>query len=491
MMKQKKESIFANSIVYTFGNLLLKAFSFFLIPLYTAYLSTEEYGLINLSSGFYTIASSLLMLGLQYAVIRCYADYKDDRNKVAKMFGTTVCFVAGLGFIFISVCILIKNQISDCFFNGISFFPIVFLSIIISITTALYTIYQDILKGMQNARASVFLSYVYFFLQLGSNIIAVVVLKKGAEGILASTFIVNLVMILIMLFDLTKKNLLSFGVDSAILKELLLYSLPLVPHTIAFNLSSYATKLIISTNLSLSILGLYSLASQFGNVSDIVLNSVQSAFQPWMYGVLNQKREKSKKEIAKTSYSLMWLYGLMYISIGVFSQEAILIMASNRDYINAWTYVPVIVFVVALKSPLYFYQNLLYYDKTKTKYVFISTLTGSAVNILLTWTLVPVLQVMGSIVADIISVFTRLLITIKIVKNEAKSIYSIWKLELLSIIPMFFMIAALIPSYLWFKTELSIKNVFIKCIFIILYILFAGMANKDILKTKLADLCKR
>ena len=91
--KNTNNSIFANSIMYTFGNLLLKAFSFFLIPLYTAYLSTEEYGIINLSSGFYTIASSILMLGLQYAVIRYYADYKEDTNKVAKMYGTTICFV--------------------------------------------------------------------------------------------------------------------------------------------------------------------------------------------------------------------------------------------------------------------------------------------------------------------------------------------------------------------------------------------------------------
>ena len=44
-----KTSVFRNSILYTLGNLLLKAFSFFLIPLYTAYLSTEEYGIINLA----------------------------------------------------------------------------------------------------------------------------------------------------------------------------------------------------------------------------------------------------------------------------------------------------------------------------------------------------------------------------------------------------------------------------------------------------------
>lgn len=483
-MKSKRDSILTNSVLYTTGNLLLKAFSFFLIPLYTAYLSTEEYGLVNLSSGFYTVASSILMLGLQYAVIRYYADYKENQDKVGRMFGTTICFVFLLGIIFLLICFPLKYQLSQWFFNGISFFPIVFLSVIISITTALYTIYQDILKGMQNAKGSVILSYVFFFLQLGSNIVTVVVLHKGAVGILLSTFIINSIMLVIMLLDLIRKKLFIFGLDMPILKDMLLYSLPLVPHTIAYNLSSYAAKVIISTNLSLSVLGLFSLASQFGNVSDIVLNSVQSAFQPWMYGMLNSKSESSKKNIAKTSYMLMWLYGLLFILIGIFSQEAIIIMSSQKDYISAWQFVPVIVLAVALKSPLYFYQNLLYYDKAKTKYVFVSTLVGSIVNIILTWILVPVFQVMGSIIADVISMFVRLFITIGIVRHDAKSVFSILKLETLSIIPMVFMGIAIIPSYLWFKEEISIQNVMIKIVVVLLYIGFASYCNRTIIREK-------
>ena len=82
-MGQKKD-VLKNSLFYTIGNLLLKAFSFFLIPLYTSYLSPEQYGILNLSTSFSSVVSMALMMGLQYSVIRFFADYKNDYIKIAK-----------------------------------------------------------------------------------------------------------------------------------------------------------------------------------------------------------------------------------------------------------------------------------------------------------------------------------------------------------------------------------------------------------------------
>lgn len=480
-MSGKKASILTNSVMYTIGNLFLKAFSFFLIPLYTACLSTEQYGIINLSSGFYTLASSVMMLGLQYAVVRYYADYKNDKNKVAKMFGTIIIFILSIGIVMTVVFLLFRDSFSRIFFSGIEFYPVVLLSVIISITSALYTMYQDILKGMQEAKKSVILSYVYFFSLLGLNLVTVVVFKWGAAGVLVSTLFVNLSLIVVMFIDLIKRGLFIFTFDMGILCPLLLYALPLVPHTIAYNISSYATKLIINNALSLSILGLYSLASQFGNVSDIVLNSVQSAFQPWFYGVMNENKADGKKQIAETTYLLLWLYGFIFLLIGFFSQEAIIIMA-NESYISAWKYVPMIVVSTAVKEPLYFYLNFMYYDKTKTKYVFVSTVIGSIINVGMTFLLVPYFQVFGSIFADIISMIIRLFITVKLVRIEIVKIYSLVKIEAISLFPILFLGCGLIPAYTMFSDKISVINIGIKIFVVMLYAAFVVLMNRSMIK---------
>ena len=236
-----KQGVIKNSMFYTFGNLLLKAFSFFLIPLYTGFLSPEEYGVLNLSIGFTSVISMLLMLGLQYAVIRFYADYKEEQDKVARMFGSVVTLISCLGIALSILLIIFRNFWAPFFFENLPFTPIVFLSIIIVVVQGLYTVYQDMLKGMQEARRSIILTYIFFFLLLGSNIYTVVYLKLGATGILLSTMFVHVVMLVLMFVDLIKRKLFICTIDTSLIKELLKCSLPLVPHSIAYTISNYIT----------------------------------------------------------------------------------------------------------------------------------------------------------------------------------------------------------------------------------------------------------
>lgn len=483
LLKKRSTSVLTNSFLYTAGNLLLKAFSFFLIPLYTAFLSTEEYGVINLASGFYAVLGTLVTIGLQYAVVRFFADYKEDQTKVARMYGSVISLILMIGAAVLVIAIVGQQYVAKWFFKGMTFYPVVLLSVLIAVTSGLYTVYQEILKGMQEAGKSVILSYVYFFLHLGLNILLIIWLKKGATGVLIAGVGTYLVMILIMFIDLLRRKLLILCLDGTMLKALLRYSLPLVPHTLAFNLQTYATRLILNERFSLSLLGIYSLAAQFGMVADVVLNSVQSAFQPWVYGVLNKDEPDGKKQIAQMTYLLMWLYGLVFILIGIFSQEAVLIMAQDESYKIAWVYIPAIVAATALKVPLYFYLNLLYYDKNKTKYIFTSTVVGCIVNVAFTWILTPALQVYGSILADVIAILVRQVMILIVVRKDEKNPYSLVKLELLSLLPLPFISAGLLPAFLWYRKTISLYCILIKCAVVFVFIVLLIIVNRETIGT--------
>ena len=127
MAKGSIGSVLANSVFYTFGNMLLKVFSFFLIPLYTAYLQPDQYGILNLASGFTAVVSCIITMGFQYAVIRFYADLKNDLSKVARMFGTIICSIGGGGIVFLCGLFLFRNYWCSCIFKGIDFYPVIFL----------------------------------------------------------------------------------------------------------------------------------------------------------------------------------------------------------------------------------------------------------------------------------------------------------------------------------------------------------------------------
>lgn len=444
-----KKGVLINSALYTFGNLLLKVFSFFLIPLYTTYLAPEQYGILNLATSFTTVFSVIMSLGLQSAVIRFYVDYKEDKYLLPRMFGTIISTILLFSALISIALFLTKKYWMHILFEDIKFYPIVFLAILISIVTSLYTVYQDSLKGMQQSKKSVTLTYIFFFLLLGANLITVVNLKMGAAGILASTFLVNFIMVIVMIIDLKNHGLLYFCIDKNILKAMLKYSLPIVPHSMSYTLTNFITRIIINTKMSLSSLGLYTLALQFGTVSDVALNSVQSAFQPWFFGKLKDRKKDAKRtdeEIRDVSYLLMWLYGLMYIVIASFSKEAVYLMAAP-SYHTAWIYVPAMIAVISIKGPLYFYNNFLFYNKEKSIFIFVTTFTGCVVSIILTLLLIPKFGIFGPILANAASIIIRFVISIPIVYIQAKEIYSFLKLTSLSLIPIFFIGMALLPSY--------------------------------------------
>lgn len=477
-MQSSNKDVIKNSIWYTLGNILLKLFSFLLIPLYTGYLSPAQYGEINLALGFSNVVSCLIMCGLQTGVIRFYTDCNGNKQHIAEMLGSVLTFVIILCTIITVLLISSHSLWSDWFFSSIPFIPIVLLAILISAVTAVYTIYQEFLKGSHQAKKSVILSYIFFGLLLVSNIITIIVLRLGAQGVLASTFAVNFIMIVYMLIDLKYHGMLYFKIKGTLLKSMLKYSFPLVPHSLSYNISTFFTRVIINSKVSTSMLGLYSLASQFGGIADVVSNSVQSAFQPWLYErmkLFEEGNESAVKEIRNLTIQLLLIYGFIYLLIGAWTQEAIEIM-SEKSYYSAWIYVPFLVMSVAIKSPLYFYQNLYYYRKNMTKYIFMFTVAGCITTMIFVWFLVPRYGVWGAIWGDIAGVCVRVLCTIWHGRKMIYDIYSIGNLLILTLFTILWLGITVFPSYVGWLCGLS--NILYKLLCILLFVVCICVKSK-------------
>lgn len=448
-MQSDKKRVISNSLYYTLSNILLKVFSFLLIPLYTSFLTPDQYGIVNLSFGFSAFVSCLLMFGLQYAVVRFYADTKENQEGTKKLFSSVINFLL-LSSTLVVLLLLVSESLWDSIIlKNINSIAIVTISILISGTSGIYFVYQELLRGMQRAKESIILTYVYFFLMLLSNILVVVVFRLGALGILMSSLIVTIIMIGLMFRDLIHSGFYELKIDWKIIKSVLKYSLPLIPHTIAFNVSNLYTKIIINSKMTTSMLGLFSLASQFGMVADQVSNSVQSAFQPWLYQKLKAINEGENKEIESIrtlTSQLLWVFGAIYILIGAWAQQAIDIMTAP-PYHSAWGYVPLIVMSVAIKSPLYFYQNFMYYYKDRSRYIFVCTIAGCTLSMILIWFLVPVIGIYGAIIADIIALVFRLFLT-KWLLRRTNTIYSFTNVIAITLISIFWLSITVVPSYL-------------------------------------------
>lgn len=468
-----------NSLIYTINGILMKCFSFFLLPLYTAYLTTSDYGIVSITRNFIVPMSFIVSLSLFSAIYRFYVDLKGDDVKLRKFYGTISVFV----FVFSTICVglltVFKETLIKKVFVGLDFYPIIFITLLTLIFEPQYTIYIQILKSQQKAFKASVVSLSYFLLTVLLNILFVVLLKYNVEGILLSTLIVNVIFYVIFIYDMIKSNQLLICFDNEVLKSALSYSIPIIPHNLSTHIAVLIASILIGSNDSFSALGLYAIAVQFGNIADTIQGYVDSAYGPWLYNQLSTGGSDVKKIIGNAVSILISGIGLAFLGISLFAQDYIFLFL-NKAYFDAWVLVPFIVSTYAIKTVYYFYVEVLFYYKDASKKLFVATLSSSVINILLAYFFIPIYGVYGAILANSIAMLVRVSIVIYLSR-----MYSDIGLRISSFVNNFiyleiFIILGLAYSYISGLGIFDLTNFIIKCLVVALYIVFMFFRFKEI-----------
>lgn len=475
-----KGKVLQNSFLYIFSSLSVKAIGFILLPVYTLFLTPEDYGITNLVNSFTQVATFIVAFSLYSAVVRFYADYKDDKEKLKRFYGTVVVFVFISGVSFLGLGIIFNKLLIKWFFEGISFYPIVLISLFTLTFFCLHTIHQNMLQGMQQGKKLTIINLLVFGIQVCLNLLFVAVFKFGAIGVLLANLIINFFYFIFMIYDLKKNDMVIYCIDMKILREALTYSVPLLPHNLSTNIASFASRIFINNSGSLSSVGLYSVASQFGVIIDTVQSSVNIAFAPWFYNVMNSK-EENKNDIVGLSHFLLILYSLLYMLIGLFSQEFIILM-TNKAYIMSWTAIPILVVAFSVKSIYYFYANVLFYYKEAARKIFIATIIGSMADIIISFTLIPKYGMYGASVAFLLAKIIVVTIVVIMSTRYHDIGYRITDMLKIIIPSLLFMSTGLYFSYTKYLVVFSWVNLLYKLVILTAYIAFIYFTNKKMIK---------
>jgi O-antigen/teichoic acid export membrane protein len=475
-----KSKVLENSFFYTFSSLLMNAFAFLLLPIYTMFLTPKDYGITNLINSFTNVAIFIVAFSLYSSVIRFYTDFKNDIDKLKQFYGTVITFIFISGLIFLILGLLFHNIFVSYFFMNISFFPIVLMAMITIPFVSLHVIHQNILQGRQQGKKLTIINLVVFGIQVCLNLFFIGVLKFGAIGVLLATLVTNVGYSIYMLIDLIKTNLIVFCLDIKILKEALKYSIPIMPHNLSTSIATFASRVFINNRGSLESVGLFSVASQFGTIVDVVQSSVNQAFAPWFYDMMNNKSEDTYREIVKLSHLLIIFYSLLYMVIGLFSQEVIILM-TNKRYIMSWTVIPILVVAFSVKSIYYFYINILFYYKDAAKKIFIATVIGSFSDVIIAFFLVPLFGMYGAAISFLIAKIIVVSIVVLMSRKYNNIGYKITSMVKTIVPSLLFMGSGLYFSYTKYLIVFSWLNLLYKFGVLGVYLIFIYFTNKKII----------
>jgi O-antigen/teichoic acid export membrane protein len=377
-------------------SILQKAISFFLLPLYTSYLTVTDYGIVNIVTTIVSFYSIFFMLSLHGAGTWFYYEYKKDEKKIKELWGTIFTFIAINTTVLSLLIILFKKYLLLPFAKGIDFSPYLALGMISVVLMPLFLIFQADIQARQEGKKYGTINLIYFVINIGLTITFVVVFKLKAVGVLLAFAITNLMFLLYTLVDYLPR--IKIGIKKEILLESFKYSLPLIPHSFGGWIVAMIDRIFLNNLKSTGIVGIYSVGFQFGNVINILTTSISQAYSPWFFENI-KNGEKGKQKIVNFSEFLIALYALAALIIALYSQEIIGIMVT-KNFREGWTVVPILSFSYVFGGIYYCIVGALFANKTK--YVPIITLSSAAISIFLNALFVPKYGMMGSAIANLV-----------------------------------------------------------------------------------------
>lgn len=415
----KIPKIITNSALYSFTTLLQKGAAFFLLPLYTAFLTPEDYGVVNVVTTVSSFMAVLIMMALNGAATRFHYRNTDEQyRKVLWGTITTLVVISSLGWG--AVFFALHRFLVDPFIGEIDFYPYVVIGLANTIITPLYLLFQSYLQARQEALHYSINTFSNFLVQVGLAIVFIAVFKMGALGMLLANVITALIFFFYVLIVYVPK--IKVGIDRKVAKEAFGYSLPLLPHQISIWSAGTIDRLFLNGYKGEAVTGIYSVGQQFGSVVGTVAYSVNQAFVPWFFQMI-EVGEEGYRKIEKMGLFAVVGYSLLAFMISLFSPEILRIMVSE-SFREVWQVIPILSFAFVFHGVYFFFINILFVKDTG--WVFLVTLGAMIVDIILNVWLVPIWGFWGAGVACFMTYFSRGVFALILSRMKNKDIRYNW-----------------------------------------------------------------
>ena len=379
--KNRIAFLLGNTLVFALGGLAIKAVSLVLMPLYTTALTAGEYGTAELLNSAIEIVLPLLSAGVVEALYRFSID--DDVPKDELFAGSLV--VLGGGVVCAGVACALGRVLLNMEHAG-SFF-VLFCSVCVFKATT------QLARGLGHVRRFVAYGLINALAMVVSTYLLLVRAHLGVEGYLWSFTIGYLVGGLVAFLGSAEYRLLApFRVDRALLRRMLVYSLPLVPNLLSWWLVSVSGRYVVLWGSGVVAAGLFTAASKMPALVNIVASVFQQA---WQYSTA---REINSPDRGAFFGVVMRGYSLATLTV------AGLVIALNRpisrvmlqaEFAEGWRYVPLLMLVASFGVISIFFES--FYQALKNSGVLMaSTALGAGVNVILGVALVPFMGPWGA-----------------------------------------------------------------------------------------------
>jgi O-antigen/teichoic acid export membrane protein/glycosyltransferase involved in cell wall biosynthesis len=383
-----------HSAIYGIGGLVSRVIAVLLLPVYTRYLTPDDYGKIETLLALTTVMGLVLRAGITSAFFRFYFDVEDDAGRL-RVLRTSFWFTMGGGTLGLLLLLAFADPLSTVLFGGDGAANLVRAAGVALWATVNYEQMTALFRVEERSVAFVCASLANVFLTIGLTLLLVVALEKGAIGVIVGNFSGTLIVYLALLGY--RREQLGLQFDRRLLREMNRFGLPLVPTALFLWVTNFSDRFFLVKLADVAEAGLYSVGVRVASAMVLLLTAFRMAWPAFAYSIKDE--HEARRTYAYVLTYLTVVTAWVALSLTLLSPWLVDLLAAPRFADSATVVGPLAFATVSYAA--YIVIAIGVGRARRTQFNWVVTGAAAAVNVALNLALIPPYGMMGAAIATV------------------------------------------------------------------------------------------
>jgi O-antigen/teichoic acid export membrane protein len=378
---------------YTAASIVSKLLAVALLPLYTSYVDTADYGVAELLFTSVVTASIIVRFGLIEALLRFFYIPEEDGDEVVSTGFSALFWLSTAASL---IALPFAGQIATALhIEGSA--DLVRISIGGLWILTLYEYLISLLRLDERARAYFAITMAHVLVAIPLTAFLVVAEDEGARGLLLGSYASGIPFVF--WFVMTERHRLSLVPDRPLLNRMLRFGLPTMPAELSLYSLQFIDRVILVRYVGPAELGLYALAFKFSQGIQVLVRGFQLAWPPLAYSITDDDEARRAYSVVLTAFTA--LCGVVVVAMWLEARWIVRLLAAPA-YFGSYE----VVGPLALGAALYgvYLALVVILGRTgRTDLSFPVTVVATIANVALNLILVPAHGIVGAGIALVAS----------------------------------------------------------------------------------------
>jgi O-antigen/teichoic acid export membrane protein len=387
----KQNELIKNTLILGLGRVSTQLVLFFLLPLYTYFLTPTEYGIVDLVITYAALLTPAITLQLEMASFRFLIDARGNELQKKLVISNVLRMVMPIIIISTLVFIMIASVFSIPYAS-----QIIFLIVIIIFSN----LFLQFARGLGENKKYAVASIATALTTLIASVWFIAFSGLGATGLLLSIALSNLVCVIYLFMSLKMWRYIGFNNTNITLqKEMIGYSLPLIPNGISWWIINVSDRTVITILLGAAANGIYAVSNKYAAIfSSIFAIFSMSWTESASVHIDSKDRDVFFSQTTNAVIRLFGSFGLVLIAVIPLIFSLLVSAQFNESYL----YIPILILGAFFNAIVGMYSAV-YVAKKLTKKVMNTSLVAAGINIILTLVLMPFIGIYAAAISTAVA----------------------------------------------------------------------------------------